>query len=95
MPANAETFSVRLPDDLRSEVDALAKLTKRSRSFVIKEAVAAYVQDHHDYLKAIDAALKEAESGVGHSGEQVFRWMRSLGTQDEYPLPEPDIRPNK
>ncbi|MBC8036223.1 MAG: ribbon-helix-helix protein, CopG family [Rhizobiales bacterium] len=95
MPTTAETFSVRLPEDLKNEVDALAKLTKRSRSFIIKEATAAYVEEQRDYLKAIDEALVEAKSGVGHSSEQVFRWMRSWGTEDEYALPEPDIRPNK
>src|SRR5438552_1453620 len=92
VPTTAETLSVRLPNELRQEVDLLAAHTKRSRSFIIKEAVEAYVQDHRDHLAAIDAALIEVKSGNSHSSEQVFRWMHSLGTENEYPLPHPDIR---
>ena len=95
MPTTSETFSVRLPDDLKAEVESLAKQYKRSRSFIIKEAVEAYVEDRREYLKAIDAAMAEADKGVFHSSEQVFKWMRALGTEQEYPVPEPDIGPEK
>jgi predicted transcriptional regulator len=39
------TFSIRLPQDIRFQVDHLAKVTKRSRSFIIKEAVQNYMRD--------------------------------------------------
>lgn len=92
MPTTAETLSVRLPDGLREEVDQLAMHTRRSRSFIIKEAVEAYVQEHRDYLAAIDSALLEVKDGKTHSSEQVFRWMRALGTEGEYALPRPGSR---
>jgi predicted transcriptional regulator len=95
MASTAETFSVRLPDDLRHEVDRLAALSKRSRSFIVKEAVAAYVEDQRDYLKAIDEALQEADQGTFVSGEAAFKWLDSIGTADERPAPEPDIFPAK
>ena len=95
MPPTAQPYSVRLPDDLKAEVDTLATLSKCSRSFIIKEAIKAYVDDRHENLKAIDEALAEADRGVFHSSEQVFKWMRALGTEHEYPIPEPDIHPDK
>jgi predicted transcriptional regulator len=86
------TFSVRLPESLRREVDEFAKATKRSRSFIVKEAVEAYMQEQRAYLAAIDEALREAdESGEFVSWEATLRWMRSWGTPDELPPPEPDI----
>ena len=95
MASTAETFSVRLPDDLRNEVDRLAALTKRSRSFIVKEAVAAYIEDQRNYLKAIDEALQEADKGIFVSGEAAFEWLDSIGTPDELPAPEANIFPGK
>ena len=95
MPSKAETFSVRLSDAVKAHVDELARATKRSRSFIVQEAVANYVQDSADYMRELDEAVISAASGVGHSGEQIFGWMRSWGTANELVLPEPDIHPAK
>jgi predicted transcriptional regulator len=91
MPGSAETFSVRLPEETRRNVDKLATLTKRSRSFIINEAVEAYVNDRMAYLADLETAVQTAESGPGHSGEQIFKWMRSWGQADELPSPKPDL----
>jgi predicted transcriptional regulator len=95
MPAKADTFSVRLPDNVKTQVEELARLTKRSRSFIINEAVSTYMQDRADYIRDLNEAVKSAESGVGHSSEQIFGWMRSWGTANELPSPAPDILPRK
>ena len=94
MAESSGTFSVRLPDDLRREVDDYAKATKRSRSFVVKEAVAAYMGEHKAYLAAIEEGEREADLGVFVSGEAVKRWLLSWGTDNELPRPEPDIFPD-
>ena len=91
MPSSAETFSVRLPDGLKAEVDALAKLTKRSRSFIVKEAVAAYMEDRRDYLQAVDEALVEADRGVFVSGAKAFEWLDALAKGSAPSIPDPDI----
>ena len=95
MPAKAETFSVRLPDGVRHQVDEIARVSKRSRSFIIKEAVELYVRDRAEYARELDEAVKSAESGIGHSAEQVFGWMDSWAAGNKRPLPSPDVYPNK
>jgi predicted transcriptional regulator len=86
------TFSVRIPDGLRQEVDALAKANRRSRSFLVKEALQAYVDEQKAYREAIEDAIREAdESGEFISGEAVDRWLASWGTDNVLPMPEPDI----
>jgi predicted transcriptional regulator len=92
MPTKAETFSIRLSSEVKQQVDQLARLTKRSRSFIVKEAVECYIRDRAAYLRDLDAATASAESGVGHSGEQIFAWMKSWGTVNELPSPDPDVR---
>ena len=66
MPTTAETFSVRLPDGLKAEVESLARQYKRSRSFIIKEAVEAYVEDRREYLKVglVCGAVKLSRRGA-------------------------------
>lgn len=43
---------------------------------------------------AIDTALAEADKGIFVSQETVDRWMESWGTENELPMPEPDIFPD-
>ena len=88
-----DTFSVRLPADVRRKVDKFAKVTKRSRSFIVKEAVVAYIDEREAYLEAIDEAIQEADKGVFISGEAIDRWLASWGTDNVLPMPEPDIFP--
>jgi predicted transcriptional regulator len=95
MPAKAETFSVRLPDGVRNQVDEIARVTKRSRSFIINEAVALYVRDRAEYARELDEAVQSAKSGIGHSAEQVFGWMDSWAAGNKRPLPSPDVFPQK
>ena len=96
MAAKAENLSVRLPTEVRQKVDALARASRRSRSFIINEAVAYYVDSQAELNKEIDEAIALAESGVGHSSEQVFAWMDEwIASGQKPPLPKPDLRPKK
>lgn len=89
------TLSVRLPADLRREVDEVATATGRSRSAFIREAVEIYLEEKKAYHAAIDEALKEAEEGIFVSWEKVKEWLESWGTENELPPPEPDIFPDR
>ncbi|HMN71609.1 MAG TPA: ribbon-helix-helix protein, CopG family [Rhodoblastus sp.] len=95
MPAKADTFSVRLPEETRQKVDEIAHRLRRSRSFIVKEAVEQYVRDQGRYLGELDAAFASIETEGGHSADSVFRWMRSWGTDGELPAPEIDVPPLK
>lgn len=54
-------LSVSLPADLRSTLDAEAKRQKRSRSFVVAEAVRDYVarQQDHAFTAARERTLRD------------------------------------
>ena len=86
---------VVMGDDLKQQVDNIARASRRSRSFIVKEAVETYVRDRAAYIRDLDLAVKSAESGVRHSGEQVFGWMRSWGTAGETASPKPYILTKK
>ena len=42
-------IAIRLPEELEDKLSALAKRTKRSKSFYVREAVESYLEDVDDY----------------------------------------------
>jgi len=86
------TFSVRLPDALKSEVDSYAAMTHRSRSFIVKEAIAAYMKDRTAYLEQLNAAVASIDTDETYDFEGVSTWTKSWGTKDEKPLS--DVKPS-
>ncbi|MGA1847580.1 type II toxin-antitoxin system RelB family antitoxin [Deferribacter abyssi] len=43
-----KAISIRLPDDLNKRLDILAKKTKRTKSFYIREALSQTIEDLED-----------------------------------------------
>lgn len=56
------TLTVRLPDELQQRLDHLAIQTGRAKSFYVKEALEAYLEDLEDLLLA-NAVLERVRSG--------------------------------
>lgn len=88
-------MSFRVKETNRINMERIAKLTRRSRSFIVNEAMEVYMRDRIAYLEEIEEAMKEVHSGYGHSSEQIHAWMKSWGTENELPVPSPDIVPHK
>lgn len=53
-------LAVRLDPQMEKELEQLAAATGRSKSFYVKEALAAYLEERGDYLLAL-AALERDE----------------------------------
>ena len=47
-------ISVRLPKNLASQLDNIAKETERPRSFIIQKALESYIEDFADLQIALD-----------------------------------------
>ena len=58
-----KAISVRLADDLLTQLDQLAANLDRPRSWVIEQAIARYVEEEGPQVAAIAAALAEYRSG--------------------------------
>jgi RHH-type transcriptional regulator, rel operon repressor / antitoxin RelB len=48
------SISVRLPKNLASQLDSIAKETQRPRSFIIQKAIESYIEDFADLQIALD-----------------------------------------
>ncbi|MDP8161679.1 DUF6290 family protein [Pasteurella skyensis] len=66
-------LTVRLPDELQQRLDHLASQTGRAKSFYVKQALEAYLEDLEDLLLA-NAVLERIHSGKEqtHSLEEVI-----------------------
>ena len=47
-------LSVRIPDKLSQELNAVAKITERSKSFLIQKALESYLEEQADLQIALD-----------------------------------------
>lgn len=83
-------MTVRLTPEVKEKLDALARDTKRSRSYLASEAIETYVSLNAWQVAHIKAALAEdEEGGPGVPHEEVVRWIESWGTDHELPRPKP------
>lgn len=66
-----QSVSIRLADKNRENIDRFAKLTKRSRSFIINEALDTYLTDRMNYIEDLDAALASIETKPSYNSDLV------------------------
>jgi predicted transcriptional regulator len=83
-----ETLSIRLDKDTKKRLDALAKRSRRSKSFLAAEAIAAYVESEEWQLGELQAGIAELDAGRGVSHEKVSKWLKSWGKPGETKAPK-------
>jgi predicted transcriptional regulator len=58
-----ETISFRLESEKREALDAVATALDRDRSYIINEAIEAYLDVHRWQLEHIHEGLRQADAG--------------------------------
>ena len=75
------TMTVRVPMQLKEQLDQLAQRTARSKSWLAADAIRAYIELHEWQISEIEAGIREADAGEFASQadvEAVFaRWTRA------------------
>jgi len=88
--AKSTTMTVRIPPEVNTKLGALARDTKRSKSYLAGEAIASFVERNAWQIKEIKEGLREAKSGTpGISHGDVEKWVRSWGGKSESKRPRP------
>jgi RHH-type rel operon transcriptional repressor/antitoxin RelB len=82
-----ETLSIRIDSDTKKRLDALSKRSRRSKSFLAAEAIAAYVESEEWQVREIQAGISELDSGQEVSHEKVSKWLKSWGKPGETKAP--------
>jgi predicted transcriptional regulator len=84
----SETLSIRIDAGTKKRLDALSKRSKRSKSFLAAEAIAAYVESEDWQLGELQAGIAELDSGQEVSHEKVLKWLKSWGKPAETKAPK-------
>ncbi|MBU1664722.1 MAG: CopG family ribbon-helix-helix protein [Gammaproteobacteria bacterium] len=79
----SSVLTVRVPDEMKYQMDSLAEVTGRTRSWIAAEAIRQYVETESWQIGEIRKALAEADAGEFVSEEemeQVFnKWSPEGG----------------
>ena len=84
----SETLSIRIDAGTKKRLDALSKRSKRSKSFLAAEAIAAYVESEEWQLGELQAGMGELDSGQEVSHEKVSKWLKTWGKPGETKAPK-------
>lgn len=76
--AETTTITVRVPLALRDELDRLAKLTQRSRSFLAAEALELYARYELEIVEGILEGIADADAGRVFTTEQMREEMERV-----------------
>ena len=82
-----ETLSIRIDAQTKRRLDALSKRSRRSKSFLAAEAIAAYIESEEWQLGELQAGIAELDSGQEASHEKVSKWLTSWGKPGESKAP--------
>jgi predicted transcriptional regulator len=84
--------SIKIDDKLKSRIQHLAGLRRRSAHWIMREAIQQYVdrEESRESFKqeALASWMAYRETGRHLTGEQVRTWLNGWGTDDETPVPE-------
>jgi len=73
------SISTRLDPEVAKKLDLLAKATSRSKSFLVAEAVEAYLEHQAWQIEAIQEGIKEADRGHFATDEEEKRAFERWG----------------
>ena len=77
------TLTIRVDETDKARLDALARSTGRSRSFLAAEAIAEYLAVNAWQIEAIETAVASVDRGEGIPHQSVRDWVASWDTDLE------------
>jgi predicted transcriptional regulator len=87
MPMTTKVLTAHVPIELAERVDELANRLERSRGWIVKQALAAWVEQEEERRELTLEALADVDAGRVIKHQDVKAWADSLGSSDRKPLP--------
>jgi predicted transcriptional regulator len=83
-----EAITIRTDRRTVERLDKLAKALDRSRNYVVKQALASYLEEQFWQVQAIEDGLASLDRGAGRSHEEVMAEMRTKIRQHGHKDPD-------
>ncbi|MFU8789114.1 MAG: CopG family ribbon-helix-helix protein [Methylobacter sp.] len=84
---NTEMLTAHVPLSLVEKVDRIAARQERSRNWIVKQALSAWVDREEERSRLTFEALADVDAGRIIDHQSVQAWADSLGTDQTLPLP--------
>ncbi len=84
---STKVFTAHVPQPLADKVDQLATRLERSRGWIVKQALSAWIDQEEERRRLTLEALVEVDGGQVIDHQSVQAWADSLLT--DQPLPAP------
>ena len=76
-------LSLRISEQKARQIETLAKATDRSKSWLLEQALDAYLETQSWQVARIERGLAEIERGEGRPHEGVAEWLSGWGRDRE------------
>ena len=82
-----KVLTAHVPLPLAEKVDLMAERLERSRGWIIKQALAAWLNQEEKRELLTREALADVDAGLVVDHQAVQAWADSLSTEEPLPLP--------
>lgn len=82
-----KVLTAHVPLPLAQKVDEMAARLERSRGWVVKQALAAWIDQEEERRRLTLEALADVDAGQVVDHQVVLAWADSLDTETPLPLP--------
>lgn len=86
-----KVITAHLPSELAEKVDRMAADLERSRGWIVKEALSAWVAQEEERRQWTLEALADVDAGRVVAHGDVLAWANSLEAETPLPLPTPPV----
>ncbi|NHB90456.1 CopG family ribbon-helix-helix protein [Photorhabdus tasmaniensis] len=85
--ATTKVLTAHVPLLMADKVDQMAARLERSRGWIMKQALCAWIAQEEDRDRLTQEALADVEAGSVIDHQAVQAWADSLGTDQQLPVP--------
>lgn len=86
-PTGTKVLTAHVPLPLAEKVDQLAARLERSRGWIMKQALSAWVEQEEERSRLTREALADVDAGQVIDHQAVQAWADSLATDEPLPVP--------
>ena len=82
-----KVLTAHVPLPLMEKIDQVAARLERSRSWIVKQALSAWIDQEEEYRRLTLEALADVDARNVINHQAVSAWAESLGTDKQLPVP--------
>jgi predicted transcriptional regulator len=85
--AETKVLTAHVPMDLANKIDQMATRMERSRGWIVKQALADWVDQEEERSRLTREAMADVDAGRVIDQQAVQAWADSLSTDNPLPVP--------